>query len=340
MNITYLLGAGASRQKMPLAMEIPTALNALSDEINQPRNMLLADRFDKKESLPLSMGEYQKKFVEDIQQVIQKSKDFSTIDTYAKSLYLQNKITDLRKLKSVLSCFFLLEQSIKGIDQRYDTFFATILRYESNKITLPDIKIISWNYDQQVELAYANITNQHNFDGILRDIQSVPRFNSITDIQHEQFGIVHLNGIAGMHKIHDGNVYSLFYPNKKFSKNLFEEILLFYSKYINLSDSFTPLLSYAWEQSFLSSPIVKTAAEIIRNTNILVIIGYSFPTFNRSIDKAILLELPRKAKIYIQNSKENLSSVIDRFSSLVIDSSEPRPVEDENQFFIPYELNV
>ena len=89
----------------------------------------------------------------DIDDMIQGIKDHATIDTYARKLYLTRNLRDFRKLKNVLSAFFVWEQLEHKPDNRYDTFLANVL--EIPNLNLPkDISIISWNYDSQIETAY------------------------------------------------------------------------------------------------------------------------------------------------------------------------------------------
>ena len=68
------------------------------------------------------------------------------------------------------------------------------------------------------------------------------------------------------------------------------------------------LISYAWEKEWGSDrdyPYVNErlnyAKAAARAAEILVVIGYSFPFFNREIDKIIFSEMPTIKKIYFQD---------------------------------------
>lgn len=76
-----------------------------------------------------------------------------TIDTYAKKLYLKGQTEQLNKLKKWLSIFFYIHQHSISPHERYDKLFAAIL--DPNKAYLPlNVSLISWNYDNQIKLAY------------------------------------------------------------------------------------------------------------------------------------------------------------------------------------------
>ncbi len=94
-------------------------------------------------------------FHSDILRLKEESYKHSSIDTFAKKLYSKND-SNLKKLKYILSCFFLYEQTL-NFDNRYDSFFASIL--ESHTEIPENLKIISWNYDSKLEIAFSDFSN-------------------------------------------------------------------------------------------------------------------------------------------------------------------------------------
>ena len=73
-----------------------------------------------------------------------------------------------------------------------------------------------------------------------------------------------------------------------------------------------------------------------------VIIGYSFPTFNRETDKAILDNLKLIQKIYLQvpsikTFEEIKTKILSLNNNLVHDSI--KYVKAGNEFFVPFEFN-
>lgn len=109
------------------------------DDLNHKRNSLIAD----------------------IEEVYQANKEHATIDTYGKKLYLTRRTNELKRLKNVLTTFFVWAQLVSKTDQRYDTFLANILQNET--LSIPNgISVISWNYDSQFEMAYRNYSKTGN----------------------------------------------------------------------------------------------------------------------------------------------------------------------------------
>jgi len=93
-----------------------------------------------------------------------------TIDTLAKYYYLTGNAESLIRLKKALITYFVLQQLCvlqtnplhnapspieKLLDRRYDSFIATIATRDRSGFKLPgNIKILTWNYDLQLELAF------------------------------------------------------------------------------------------------------------------------------------------------------------------------------------------
>ena len=55
---------------------------------------------------------------------------------------------------------------------------------------------------------------------------------------------------------------------------------------------------YSWENNPVFDNIRTNALKATKETDILIIIGYSFPTFNRNIDKSILKNMIRLKKVF------------------------------------------
>ena len=97
-------------------------------------------------------------------------------------------------------------------------------------------------------------------------------------------------------------------------------------------------LSFAFDYNYPSDEILQSIDYIIGTTDVLVIIGYTFPFFNREIDRKILQHLKPNAKIYIQDIyperiKQSLKAV-----SLDIKEENIVLLSDVDQFYLPPEL--
>lgn len=99
-NITYLFGAGASYHACPILNELGDRMLHLSKKLNYG--------FKFSEGIKKSFADEKEKMVWEIGYIGFKSKEFNTVDTYARKLYLQNEIKELNMLKSAVSAFFTL----------------------------------------------------------------------------------------------------------------------------------------------------------------------------------------------------------------------------------------
>ena len=114
----------------------------------------------------------------------------------------------------------------------------------------------------------------------------------------------------------------------------------------------TPMLTFSWESFPVSGPrnIIHTANQAIAASDAVVVIGYSFPFFNRTIDKILMASACQSfdTKIYVQDI--HADHIISKLGS-ILPSQYPKnlmtPVEayiskDPNaakdQFFLPPEL--
>jgi len=105
-------------------------------------------------------------------------------------------------------------------------------------------------------------------------------------------------------------------------------------------------ITFAWERfskNFLQyqemQRVFDEAERIATNTKIFIIVGYSFPFFNRDIDKK-LLSKKTFDKIYVQDTNsENLIDIIKNSFTPSVDEKNIIPVKNVDQFFLPPELD-
>lgn len=164
INITYLIGAGASYPDVPVVKDMPKAiyslvskLNELSFEFNE-----YVEKYEKEASSFPYMNVYGN-LVNGLRWLKHNSEKHQSIDTFAKKLFIQDRDDDLQTLKNVLGAFFALNR-LEGDtkNKRYDSFFATMLG-ESITDLPPNVKIISWNYDVEFELAFSQFSGESKY---------------------------------------------------------------------------------------------------------------------------------------------------------------------------------
>lgn len=366
-KITYLLGAGASFNSYPILdkqaeMMIEMARLEIQN-YNYPPNrksslgLILLNKFndDEKEQLP---DDNQYKILWHIGYFGKKAEEYNTIDTYAKKLYLNKDENELRLLKMSVSVFFdlwgdfyesryknkigcnILDEPINKnnhfyqftkIDKRYKSLFSVLLERKDNKIKLNnDFKFISWNYDLQLEEAYKLFLNE-------KEALGYDMINEIFKFKESQLkdtinDVFHLNGHHGFSNTE--TTFTNFDNYWKKNEFLFDST-------INDDKDFNNFIKYAWEHD-LESVFYEKISNVIKNTEILIIIGYSFPAFNRKIDQKLFSSLDKKKvkKIIYQDPNatkqiiENLFETPSDFNSKIELISDSRNL---NQFYLPNE---
>lgn len=349
-NVTYLIGAGASAGKrgengcfiegLPCVTEISNCLwdiCSLIDRTSIPDDLIWMDP-----QIGLASVEDWEKARKTLWRSLSSMRihceQNATIDTYAKKLVLKKQQAAFKDLEQLLALFFIFLQMQKSPDSRYDTFLANIL--EHNLHFPQKIRVISWNYDSQFEIAYSGYDEQGEL--------LVGTKNAKFDTDYE---IIKINGTATF-----DNQTSI----AKLRKDIWQKIgaikdepnrsqqlqreqtwvqafVYLYQLYV-VGKKDNTHLSFAFDSSEPSEKILNRVDKIISQTDALVIIGYTFPFFNREIDRKMLQNLKPDAKIYIQDKypnriKQNFKAVKPEIPEEQID-----PKDDTDQFFLPPEL--
>ena len=178
--------------------------------------------------------------------------------------------------------------------------------------------------------------------------------DNVNHIETDEFGIFKLNGSAKALKKDHHRAYTNYLienfdlPNneddesrsKLFDKFLSIANVVKIDNMKTMDENLTTAISFAWEHRTNHDYYAKIHDSII-DTKILVVIGYSFPFFNRKIDKLIINDyMPHLEKVYFQapdaeNLKERFLAITDRIQShnLILR-------RDENQFTFPNELDI
>lgn len=334
-SVAYLLGAGASAQALPVIGQIASELFITADLVEN--KWKLSDNII---NPTIRNEEFKivKSIAEDMKWLAEATSEHASVDTLAKKFYILKKHQELRKLKNVLSLFFILKEAQRKTDIRYDTFFASVL--QEDHITFPDnVRILSWNYDNQFEKAYSLYSNNPSYQNARIQLNHFSKY-STKKLENTKFSLIKLNGYCG---IFGRNAKEFKFSSSHTSINDIQELSSIYSLYYDVlnysSDEYNTSLSFAWENNeeeantFLGNVISATA-----HSKVLVIIGYSFPFFNREIDNKILRYMTNLEKVYIQSPQASL--IADKFSSIIdIPTRHIKEIEvDDKSFFLPPEL--
>lgn len=337
----YYLGAGASVGKrdnngdilegIPVVSEIPERFDAFRETISKeavPEGDI--NFWDLFRTNSYSVQQAKQRLLKDIDDLIIGIKEHATIDTFARKLYLTQNLTEFEILKDVLCVYFLWEQIEHKPDNRYDTFLANVL--EMANLNLPhDISILSWNYDSQIEQAYRAYGKGKGL--IVYEKNTERRWPNLTEYGR----IIKLNGRASLD---DSPIIHAILNDNRLPLAL--QLIIIYSHiHIDTSEmgfQFKNHLSFAWEDAKYKDNWLGTISNTIKDTKQVVVIGYSFPFFNRDLDRLIFGNMPKLQRVYIQD--KNTKAVMQAINAVLPAtlSVETIPIDDCGQFFLPGEL--
>lgn len=323
---TYLIGAGASLEVLPLVSNLPKALADFAAEISIERisnsaNFFLTDEGYKNRAECIEI------IYQDYSELVQTLKQMASFDTLAKKLTIQKSQIQLEKIKALLTAFFLYKQATSPLCPRQDSFFASILGITSD---LPeDMQVLTWNYDSQFERAYATYLSASN-DSLNESRKMLKVKTPMTASEDwSGFNLIKMNGSADFGYIDEGQftVQDLDDQSSALDQCM--------KKYLGAIHSrFRTSLNFAWDslnyESFIDQVISKTC-----NSQRLIVIGYSFPYFNREIDSKLFNNMRQLDEVIIQNPsaiaiRDFLISSNSVFSSVSI-----KPITQTEQFYLP-----
>ncbi|WP_448529231.1 hypothetical protein [Raineya sp.] len=146
--------------------------------------------------LQLSKAEIHKTLIEDIEWLLSHSENHASIDTFAKKLFIKGKHDDLNKLKAAFSVYLIVEQLINKADKRYDSFYASLLNHNYYEFP-PNLRILSWNYDSQFELAFSDYTDSKNIDSNKSYLNVITKY-TYDKPRGSKFCLLKLNGTTNI----------------------------------------------------------------------------------------------------------------------------------------------
>lgn len=326
-KVTYLLGAGASYgERYSNSTMIKRGLPIVGEIAEECQRLIASINHDEIPGIKLLKTE--------LQWLYESCVSYPTIDTYARQLFVTHQNKAYHRLKKVLSAFFMLEQFYHPHDLRYDGFVASIIH---NDGTFPPINILTWNYDSQLEIVLKDYLNANNISevwGKLGVINKSCRQYGIGSKMH----LFKLNGTAYMHQITESGVMypSLLFSNNKEIDFLSEVIRIYYKLPENVVEN---ELSYAWDVYQTDGDFKNDIKMQIKDTEKLVIIGYSFPYVNREMDRFLFDNMPDLSSIVIQD--QNYEAIKEKVGAICLSLSHQTHInythhKDLCQFYIPF----
>jgi len=294
------MGAGASAEAIPVALNLKEAINTFVD------TLIGSD-------VPLRPAEYEEisktgewlEYYGDVKWLMENSKG-KTIDEFAKDLYDRADDAELNLVKSIVGAYFMITQSDNKLDRRYSHFLSVFADPERTaRRPRGNIKVVTWNYDSQFETGYA-LKYKSDLPTAITQLQAFPFVNgegkiSEDEIDFKKFAVVRLNGIAGLQLTPQGKSRMISFVTLPRPEAV-KRAVHFHKLYKHGDGTQRPLMVYAWEQHVdIAEKSRQISREILANTNVLVIVGYSFPPFNEDIDREILRSIKNLHKVYVQD---------------------------------------
>lgn len=342
-KVVYLLGAGASYGRRGTIDYTDNHGSKLTDSNGILEGIPIVSEINKElsriiEDLKSAYPDYQEtnigRLVRDLVWLRKESANHATVDTFAKKLYIQSNSADFYRLKDTLTSFFILVQIKYQPDKRYDAFLANILSLPEKRI--PDeISILTWNYDSQFEIAYREYNpTEHPSPSYWRNVRKQLSVKEDKDDEIERGKIFKLNGSAMFDGIES---FTLF--GELVGDGYIEAMKVVAEEHCKHNTG--NHLSFAWETDIHSCYFLNKLYDILPYTETLVIIGYSFPYFNREVDRSLFTCMVNLKNIYIQDPfaeriEQNLMPVLSerhRNGNINI-----LLLKDTEQFYLPSEL--
>jgi hypothetical protein len=300
-KVTYLIGAGASAKGVPTIKEFPERLIAFRKFMQE--NAVSHDAL--MEITKRAGARANKLYIEILEtltDIINNINGYTSIDSYAKELIDSEREIKYWRLKAVTSFFLIYEQIKSPVEPRYRSFLSNIGDGFRGAFK-GDIKVVSWNYDYQFEKTYSIMHVDYDLKKIQESLRIFPNDRTDYPRRTDTFSIFKLNGTTSFKAPEQSK---LVYPIDDLSftdiSQLPKRFLTFYFSSV-FTEEFENMLSFAWEKNNKTSRNTLDVAKLsIENTQVLVIIGYSFPDFNINVDRELFEVLrPGLREIYIQD---------------------------------------
>ncbi len=292
----YLLGAGASAEIIPIVRDFSYSMQFLSVK-QKILSITEEENFNTSEIKNLIKTDFENE-VRKIKSIATSFESFGSPDIYAKYLFANSSTKDLDELKHYLTLFIQLMEYFQKDgkpDQRYFEFIAQLI--DGHRRFPKNVVLANWNYDNQFEIAMKNFSNEHQWNS------SIDRGHKGSGPYPPMYHEYKLNGGAYF----TPSINSKIHIHTSIPKNIND-----YNFILNLLKGISQFKNHQSGIKFAFENHAEVVDKLIRkidtipnssNTTYLTIIGYSFPVFNREVDKQILNALYNKGlrKIYIQD---------------------------------------
>lgn len=342
-RVAYLFGAGASANALPMVAEISASMNAQLSYLDNLEKELPEENMGP----GLVNYTYRKAFkdycceLKDLHHVLTKNPRL-TIDTHARAVQRKDQIK-ARKLKAVMTLFFAIEQQRRNVvDWRYDQFFNALIGPREHR--LPEhVVMLTWNYDQQIAMSLGQLTTSGSVIDAM-DSHGIRTLRSLERISQRNYRILHLNGIAGYYWQRDEIPTYDGLNTRRATLDRWRGWLRPFglTYYLHHYEDLYPLLDYAWDIEDNLETYLDNAKPPLTDVEKLIVIGYSFPAYNKRVDIGLLRRMPKLRRVTIQVRNKHRGEQLrnrleEEYSSL---SGKVITFEGCDQFLLPEEIHV
>lgn len=287
MKTTYLIGAGASCEAIPLVNDFA----AKSEEVisNLKKHELYQN------------GTIGLTVYEDLICELKKGKSIDKV--ILELLESTNYRLDIlvEKIKFFVWYVILYYHKKNGYDRRVDKLLDNLLDGSGN--LKRDVNILSWNYDICLELALCK--RLHSMEQSLRKLQLVP-FSveqpfDYSAFNTNEFYCVKINGSTGFYYNGSNLINVVNGCNTLAELNIIDAFFKWNIEMLGGRMDFLYTINHAFEKSDIVNPYYTKALTDLCNTDKLVVIGYSFPELNYEVDWEILQSMSNLKTICLQD---------------------------------------
>ncbi len=341
-RVAYLFGAGASANALPVVAQIAARIEAQLAWLDSKENEL--------PEKPLGQGlenythgRALKDYCSELAELHRalKVNPRLTIDTHARAVQRKDRFK-ARQLKAVMTLFFAVEQQMaNAVDWRYDQFFNSLVGTREHRLP-GHVVLLTWNYDQQIAMSLGQLTGSDSVLGAM-DSHKICTLRSLERSSHREYQVLHLNGIAGYHWQRDEiPTYDGLYTRRTTTERWHGWLRSFgLTFYLQHFQDLHPLLEYAWDLEDDLEAYLDHAKTPLTDVERLIVVGYSFPAYNRRIDIGLLRRMPKLRRLTIQvrdkrRGEELRERLEEEYSPL---TGKVKILEGCDQFLLPEEIH-
>lgn len=337
-ELTYILGAGASFQSIPVVKTFNKRLLKFRDYLES-----LSNESDLNEVEKFRF----KGVIDSIKSLFHAFSSHHSFDTYFKKLFHLGDDNQINLGKRLLHLYFLWEHSSSSLnyndienspefkkqslfDRRYDALIAGLLEPVKGKSeALCNINFISWNYDINLLESIKNFFYpKSTYKKFLSEIEKDQFVWKIGD----KIRIININGNFYNSGFDDIDKLS----NCDIDKIIKKKVLESFHDLVSI-DMNADKIKFAWELSEMDAKSLNNHLRlVIYRTENLVIIGYTFPVYNRFIDLSYLTQEDFNQKeIIIQdpNANELKQNLLDIYK--MEDANNVQAISSCESFYLP-----